>query len=83
MYDISIYITNLFVQSKIMIEKKWTYPLPPSTVFLIGSKLSSLMRLWNFQTFSLFLLTFYEKLRFELVIETELIILDCKFVGGG
>ena len=36
MHDISIYIGNLCVQSKIMIRTKWTYSLPPSRVFLIA-----------------------------------------------
>ena len=36
MYDISIYIGNLSVKSKIMIRTKWTYPLPLSTVFLFA-----------------------------------------------
>ena len=37
-----IFIGNLCVQTKIMIITKRTYPLPPSTVFLIAEKLLSL-----------------------------------------
>ena len=36
------YIGNLCVQTKTMIRTKWTYPLTPSTVFLIPEKLPSL-----------------------------------------
>ena len=48
LYDISIYIGNICVQSKIMIRTKLTYLLPPSTVFLVAEKLPRLLRLWNF-----------------------------------
>ena len=54
LYDISIYIRNSCVQSKIMIRTKWTYPLPNSTVSLIAEKLPSLLKLWNFQMVSFF-----------------------------
>ena len=40
-------------------DNKMNFSLPPCTVFLIAEKLPSLLRFWNFQTFSLF----YEKLR--------------------
>ena len=54
------FMLEIYVYShKIMIRTKWTYHLSPSTVFLIAEKLPSLLRLWNFQTFSLFC----EKLR--------------------
>ena len=61
-YENSMYIRNLCVQIKIMLRKKRAYPSPPSipvTVFLIAEKLLSLW-LWDFHTFSLFLLTFCE-----------------------
>ena len=59
LYGISIYTENLCVQLKIMIRTKWTYLFSPSLVFLIAGKVPSLVRLWNFQNFSLFC----EKLR--------------------
>ena len=45
-----IFIGNLCVQTKIMIITKRTYPLPPSTVFLIAEKLLKFMTLkfWDF-----------------------------------
>ena len=45
MHDISIYIRNLRVQSKIMIRTNFT-------VFLMAKKLATLLRLKNVKTFS-------------------------------
>ena len=53
---------NCWKTTKSNDKNKWTYLLFPSTDFLIVEKLPSLVRLWNFQNFSLFLLAFCEKL---------------------
>ena len=58
LYENSVCIGNLCVQTKIMIRTKRTYPLSPSTpviYFSIAEKLQSLC-LWNCKTFGLFLL---------------------------
>ena len=67
-----------------MIRAKLTNPLPPSTpvtVFLIAKKLLSL-RIWNFQTFSLFLLKFYEKLSVIIWVDYFVLEICLKWVEG-